>query len=53
MTAKNIHDLHNFTGTRPVGLVFSAVGGTRIESWMGPAAIAKCEQCKPRPSPQR
>ncbi len=39
-TAKTIADLH--TGTRPMGLIFAAVGGTRIEAWMSPPALKVC-----------
>eukprot|EP00040_Diaphanoeca_grandis_P027821 m.159215 g.159215 ORF g.159215 m.159215 type:complete len:969 (-) comp31127_c1_seq1:249-3155(-) len=38
MTARDIARMH--TNNRPIGLVFSAWGGTRVEAWMSPAAIA-------------
>lgn len=31
-------------GTVPIGLVYSAVGGTAIERWSGPNALAQCNQ---------
>lgn len=40
MTARNVARMH--TGSRPVGLIQSAVGGTRVEAWMSPDAIAEC-----------
>ena len=36
--------------THPVGLIQSAWGGTRVEAWMSPAALAKCDP-KPFPDP--
>ena len=37
LTARDIARMH--TGTRPMGLVFSAWGGTRVEAWMSTNAI--------------
>eukprot|EP00041_Stephanoeca_diplocostata_P036427 m.1331336 g.1331336 ORF g.1331336 m.1331336 type:complete len:916 (+) comp24863_c1_seq1:65-2812(+) len=47
LTARNIAALH--TGSRPVGLVFSAWGGTRIEAWMSSDALGKCAEFPPHP----
>eukprot|EP00730_Choanoeca_flexa_P020240 TRINITY_DN9898_c0_g3_i1.p1 TRINITY_DN9898_c0_g3~~TRINITY_DN9898_c0_g3_i1.p1 ORF type:complete len:875 (+),score=209.98 TRINITY_DN9898_c0_g3_i1:2-2626(+) len=38
------------TQTRPLGLIQSAVGGTHIEPWMSPKALARCPENYP-PSP--
>jgi hypothetical protein len=35
---------HSLGGSVPVGLVYSAVGGTAVERWSGPDALAKCNQ---------
>ena len=40
MAVREIARLH--TSKRPMGLVFSAWGGTRIEAWMSPKALASC-----------
>lgn len=40
-TAQRLIDLH-VGSSRPVGLVFSAVGGTRVEAWMAPKALEVC-----------
>lgn len=47
LTARNIAALH--TGTRPVGLVFSAWGGTRVEAWMSLDALDQCSEFPPHP----
>eukprot|EP01060_Flectonema_neradi_P012632 TRINITY_DN19403_c0_g1_i1.p1 TRINITY_DN19403_c0_g1~~TRINITY_DN19403_c0_g1_i1.p1 ORF type:complete len:541 (+),score=104.64 TRINITY_DN19403_c0_g1_i1:47-1624(+) len=45
MTAREISRLR--TGTRPVGLVESAVGATRVESWMPESAFSLCPKFPP------
>lgn len=35
---------HSLGGDVPIGLVYSAVGGTAVERWSGPDALAKCNQ---------
>ena len=40
MAVREIARLH--TSKRPMGLVFSAWGGTRIEAWMSPTALGAC-----------
>lgn len=41
MTARDVARMH--TGNRPVGLIQSAWGGTRVEAWMSPKALSACE----------
>lgn len=40
-TAQRLIDLH-VGSRRAIGLVFSAVGGTRVEAWMAPKALRTC-----------
>jgi hypothetical protein len=39
-----MNTFQNLGGDVPVGLVYSAVGGTSIERWSGPDALAQCNQ---------
>lgn len=45
MTVRDMIAAHD--SKRPVGLVFSAVGGTRVESWMSEEALHGCPQYLP------
>jgi hypothetical protein len=48
MAVREIARLH--TKKRPMGLIFSAWGGTRIEAWMSKNALGKCAPEFPVPA---
>ena len=49
MAARDMMRYLNQTSERPVALIQSAVGGTRVEAWMSPDALATCSKYGPVP----